>query len=72
MVFILRSIKGVTYYLRHWEKKRGKSLSIKKYSREKLVFVFSEDLFKKKKKIQFIIVDFQTQFDFQLSLFIIV
>ena len=49
-----------SYYLRQRGKKAEKSLNIKKDSGEKLVFVFSQDL--KKKKIQFIIVGFQTQF----------
>ena len=49
-----------SYYLRQRGKKAEKSLNIKKDSGEKLVFVFSQVF--RQKKIQFIIVGFQTQF----------
>ena len=49
-----------SYDLRQRGKKAEKSLNIKKDSGEKLVFVFSQVF--RQKKIQFIIVGFQTQF----------
>ena len=49
-----------SYYLRQRGRKAEKSLNIKQDSGEKLVFVFSQVF--RQKKIQFIIVGFQTQF----------
>ena len=40
-----------TYYLRHREKKRGKSLSIKKYSKEELIVDFQTQFTDNKRKL---------------------
>ena len=62
MVYFLRRIKDVHLLFASKREEDRKILNIKKDSEETLVFVLSQDFCQKKKKIKFIIVNFQTQF----------